>query len=73
MNMSELIKELSQFSIETQEEVLKNIQDRMLPIEIDGNIHMVHEQVSGLIDNLLLQILELKKERSINFGREEIN
>ena len=35
----------------------------MIPLEIDGNIFMVHENVSDLIDNLLLQIKKLKQEK----------
>ena len=40
----------------------------MVPIDIDGNIHMIHEDVSELIDNLLMQLTEMKQERDIYFG-----
>ena len=69
--MAEFIEELSELPVKVQESVLKNLSDSMIPIEIDGNVFMVHENVSELIDNLVKQIDELKQERKI--GREEIN
>ena len=61
-NMADFIKEISGLPLEVQEEVLKNLSEKMIPLEIDGNIFMVHENVSNLIDNLLLQIKELMGE-----------
>tara|TARA_R100000008_G_scaffold80155_1_gene62356 strand:+ start:186 stop:413 length:228 start_codon:yes stop_codon:yes gene_type:complete len=69
--MAEFIEELSELPVKVQESVLKNLSDSMIPIEIDGNVFMVHENVSELIDNLIRQIDELKQERKI--GRKEIN
>ena len=69
--MAEFIEELSELPVKVQESVLKNLSDSMIPIEIDGNVFMVHENVSELIDNLIKQIDELNQERKI--GREEIN
>ncbi len=69
--MAEFIEELSELPVKVQESVLKNLSDSMIPIEIDGNVFMVHENVSELIDNLVKQIDELKQERKI--GRKEIN
>ena len=69
--MAEFIEELSELPVKIQESVLKNLSDSMIPIEIDGNVFMVHENVSELIDNLIKQIDELNQERKI--GREEIN
>mgnify|MGYP003133782368 FL=1 len=69
--MAEFIEELSELPIKVQESVLKNLSDSMIPIEINGNVFMVHENVSELIDNLVKQIDELKQERKI--GRKEIN
>ena len=62
-NMADFIEELSDLPLKTQEAVLKNLSEQMIPLEIDGNIFMVHENVSKLIDNLVLQIEELKKTR----------
>ena len=69
--MAEFIEELSELPVKIQESVLKNLSDSMIPIEIDGNVFMVHENVSELIDNLIKQIDELNQERKI--GRKEIN
>ena len=64
-NMADFIEELSDLPQKAQEAVLQNLSDKMLPLEIDGNIFMVHENVSELIDNLVLQIRELKKEKRV--------
>ena len=69
--MAEFIEELSELPVKVQESVLKNLSDSMIPIEINGNVFMVHKNVSELIDNLVKQIDELKQERKI--GRKEIN
>ena len=67
--MAEFIEELSELSVDTQESVLKNLSDSMMPLEIDGNVFMVHKEVSELIDNLVKQIEELNKEKKI-VGKE---
>ena len=61
--MADLIEELSEFPFKTQEAVLKNLSEQMIPLEIDGDVFMVHEEVSKLIDNLVMQIKDLKRER----------
>ncbi len=63
--MADFIEELSDLPQKAQEAVLQNLSDKMLPLEIDGNIFMVHKNVSELIDNLVLQIRELKKEKRV--------
>jgi hypothetical protein len=63
IDMAEFIEELSELSVETQESVLKNLSDSMMPLEIDGNVFMVHKDVTDLIDNLMVQISNLEKER----------
>ena len=63
INMAEFIEELSDLPVETQESVLKNLSDSMIPLEIDGNVFMVHKDVTDLIDNLMVQISNLEKER----------
>ena len=68
ITMSEFIDSLSDLPLKVQEDVLGNLNEKMVPIDIDGNIHMIHEDVSSLIDNLLMQIEETKKERDIYFG-----
>ena len=61
--MAEIIEELSELPFKTQEDVLKNLSEQMIPLEIDGDVFMVHEEVSKLIDNLVMQIKDLKRER----------
>ena len=70
-NMADFIEELSDLPLKTQEDVLKNLSEQMIPLEIDGNIFMVHENVSKLIDNLVLQIEELKKRESSDWQKKE--
>jgi len=64
--MADLIEELTDLPIKTQEAVLKNLSEEMIPLEIDGDIFMIHKDVSLLIDNLVLQIGDLKKQERIN-------
>tara|TARA_Y100001938_G_scaffold131400_1_gene188476 strand:- start:414 stop:641 length:228 start_codon:yes stop_codon:yes gene_type:complete len=69
IDMAEFIEELSELSVDTQESVLKNLSNSMIPLEIDGDVFMVHKEVSELIDNLVKQIEELNKENKI-VGKE---
>jgi hypothetical protein len=64
--MADLIEELVDLPFQTQEAVLKNLSEEMIPLEIDGDIFMIHKDVSLLIDNLVLQIGELKIQEKIN-------
>ena len=63
IDMAEFIEELSDLPVKAQESVLKNLSDSMIPLEIDGNVFMVHKDVTDLIDNLIVQISNLEKER----------
>jgi len=62
-NMAKFIGELSAIPVETQEAVLKNLSEDLVPIEIDMSVYMIHKEVSELIDNLVSQIVTLNKER----------
>ena len=64
--MADLIEELTDLPMKTQEAVLKNLSEEMIPLEIDGDIFMIHKDVSSLIDNLVLQIGDLKIQERIN-------
>jgi hypothetical protein len=64
--MADLIEELTDLPMKTQEAVLKNLSEEMIPLEIDGDIFMIHKDVSLLIDNLVLQIGDLKIQEKIN-------
>ena len=66
ITMADLIEELTDLPIKTQEAVLKNLSEEMIPLEIDGDIFMIHKDVSSLIDNLVLQIGDLKIQERIN-------
>ena len=57
-NMAKFIEELARLPVNVQEVILENLSQEMVPLEINGNIYMVHEEVSKLIDNLLLQLEE---------------
>ena len=64
--MADLIEELTGLPIKTQEAVLKNLSEEMIPLEIDGDVFMIHKNVSSLIDNLVLQISDLKIQERLN-------
>ena len=64
--MADLIEELTDLPMKTQEAVLKNLSEDMIPLEIDGDVFMIHRDVSLLIDNLVLQIGDLKIQERIN-------
>ena len=64
--MADLIEELTDLPIKTQEAVLKNLSEEMIPLEIDGDVFMIHRDVSSLIDNLVLQISDLKIQEKLN-------
>ena len=66
ITMADLIEELTDLPIKTQEAVLKNLSEEMIPLEIDGDIFMIHKDVSSLIDNLVLQIGDLKIQEKLN-------
>jgi hypothetical protein len=66
ITMADLIEELTDLPMKTQEAVLKNLSEEMIPLEIDGDIFMIHKDVSLLIDNLVLQIGDLKIQERIN-------
>ena len=64
--MADLIEELTDLPMKTQEAVLKNLSEEMIPLEIDGDVFMIHKDVSLLIDNLVLQIGDLKIQEKLN-------
>ena len=73
IDMADFIKEISDLPVDKQEDVLQNLSDKMMPIEIDGNIFMIHQNVASLIDNLSAQLKFLEKERDIQFARKKNN
>jgi hypothetical protein len=73
IDMAEFIEELSDLPVKTQESVLKNLSESMIPLEIDGNVFMVHKDVTDLIDNLMVQIKKLEQERENKFVGKKNN
>ena len=73
IDMADFIKEISDLPMDKQEDVLQNLSDQMMPIEIDGDIFMIHENVAALIDNLSAQLKFLEKERDKEFVRKKSN
>ena len=62
--MADEIKELSMLPREQQEFILENLSHDYSPIEIDGNMYMIPQEVNDLIDSLSNQVNELR------FGKE---
>ena len=54
--MADEIKELSGLPRDQQEFVLENLSHDYSPIEIDGHMYMIPQEVNDLIDNLAEQI-----------------
>lgn len=71
--MADFMKEISDLPLEAQEDILTNLSDKMIPIEIDNNVYMIHKNVGLLIDSLTLQLKDLLKEREAEFVREKSN
>ncbi|MAC51449.1 MAG: hypothetical protein CME31_02785 [Gimesia sp.] len=69
--MAKEIKELSSFSREDQERILSALTDQdYIPIEIDGNVYMIPGEVNDLIDNLVLQLYDLRE--LFHKGKKEV-
>ncbi|MAC54344.1 MAG: hypothetical protein CME31_17530 [Gimesia sp.] len=66
--MAEVIKELLEFSIKEQEIALKSLSNDCNPIEINGEVFIIPKEVNELIDNLFLQLQDLKFGKEINKG-----
>ena len=64
--MAEVIEELMMLPIEEQELVLKNLSNELNPIEINGEVFMIPIEVNELIDNLFLQLQDLRFGKEIN-------
>ena len=64
--MADEIKELSMLPREQQEFVLENLSHDYSPIEIDGHMYMIPQEVNDLIDSLVSQVNELRFGREVN-------
>ena len=73
IDMADFMKEISDLPLEAQEDILSNLSEKMIPIEIDSNVYMVHKNVGLLIDSLTLQLKDLIKERESEFVGKKNN
>ena len=64
--MAEVIKELNNLPIEEQEFILNNMAHDYNPIEINGEVFMIPQEVNELIDNLFIALQDLKLGKKIN-------
>jgi len=64
--MASAIKELLGLPKEEQEFILHGLSHEYNPIEIDGEVYMIPQEVNDLIDNLVVQVQELRVGKEIN-------
>jgi hypothetical protein len=64
--MAEVIKELYRLPKEEQEFILKNMSDSYNPIEINGEVFLIPNEVNNLIDNLFIELQDLKLGKKIH-------
>ena len=64
--MAEVIKELNNLPIEAQEFIFNNMAHDYNPIEINGEVIMIPQEVNELIDNLFIELQDLKLRKKIN-------
>jgi|TARA_R100001244_G_scaffold5345_1_gene6392 hypothetical protein len=66
--MAEVIKELLTLPMEEQELALRSLSNEFNPIEINGEVFMIPQEVNELIDNLFLQLQDSRFGKEINKG-----
>ena len=66
--MAEVIKELLTLPMEEQELALRSLSHDCNPIEINGEVFMIPQEVNELIDNLFLQLQDSRFGKEINKG-----
>ena len=70
--MARSLKLLESLPIEFQEAILEEvslatqIDSKYKEINIDGDVYVVHENVLGLIDGLIVELEKMKNEVSVN-------
>ena len=64
--MADIIKELYNLPKEEQEFILRNLSHAYNPIEINGEIFMIPHEVNNLIDNLFIELQDLKLGKKIH-------
>jgi len=68
--MADLIEGLDHLPYEEQETFLRNLSEEMIPLEINGDIFMIHKNVSKLIDGLVFQLENLKNKNNKNVRKK---
>jgi len=64
--MADAIKELCNLPKEEQEFILNSMSHTYNPIEINGEVFMIPQKVNDLIDNLFIELQDLKLGKKIN-------
>jgi hypothetical protein len=60
--MAIALKELGLLTIEEQESILEGMMTSYDPIEVDGKVFMIPREVNNLIDDLFLEVSNLRED-----------
>lgn len=66
--MAIALKELGLLSTDEQESILEGMMTSYDPIEVDGKVFMIPQEVNKLIDDLFLEVTSLRIEREKYIG-----
>tara|TARA_R110002020_G_scaffold237398_1_gene449717 strand:- start:1137 stop:1349 length:213 start_codon:yes stop_codon:yes gene_type:complete len=66
--MAIALKELGLLTIEEQESILEGMMTSYDPIEVDGKVFMIPREVNNLIDDLFLEVTNLRDIREEDIG-----
>jgi len=62
--MAKCMIDIQNLPYEKMEKVLKGFEKEMIPLEIDSKVYFIEMEVSELIDQLMKQLQELRKEKN---------
>jgi len=62
--MAKCMIDIQNLPYEKMEKVLKGFEKEMIPLEIDSKVYFIEMEVSELIDQLMEQLHELRKEKN---------
>ena len=60
--MAIALKELGLLTIKEQESILEGMMTSYDPIEVDGKVFMIPREVNNLIDDLFLEVSNLRED-----------
>ena len=66
--MAIALKELGLLTIKEQESILEGMMTNYDPIEVDGKVFMIPREVNNLIDDLFLEVTNLRDIREEDIG-----